>query len=720
MSIFRADTLSLDREADGSIVLTLDVPGRSVNVITRQMLADLDGAVDALEKLSRVPLLVVRSGKRSGFLAGADLQEFTRIHDATGAEALASVGQRLFGRLANLQAPSVAVIHGPCLGGGLELALACDYRLVVDRPGTQLALPEVELGLLPAWGGTQRLPRVVGLEPALQMILTGRRLSASEAYRLGLADALARTEAELREQFPRLVLRAIGQGKAQRRYLPLRTWRQRLIESTAFGRKLLFQGSERLVRQRVPDDMPGPLEALNAIRLGMQRGIEAGLDREREAATRLALSPSCRHLIQLFFLREAARKRAGIDQAREVRRLGVVGAGVMGAAIAQLAALQGVHVVVQEATADTLARGMGRLDELFKTAVTRGKVAADEAARLRDSIRGTTRWEGFAQVDLVIEAAVEDLAVKRNLFRELMVRTPGDTVLATNTSSLQVAQLQEGLASPQRVAALHFFNPVHRMPLVEVAGSSSTSADTLMLLMRFAVTLGKTPVRVGDGPGFVVNRILIPYLEEAVRLVGEGMPVAEVDRVMRRFGMPAGPLELLDQIGLDVAGHVAGLLAGSSGRENPLTAVFGAMLARGWLGQKANEGFYVYRAGMVRPHRAAEELVRVTLGGPGLLMNLPEAARLAETRERLVGRMVNEAAQVLAEGLASEAATIDLAMVLGTGWAPHRGGPLQYADDRGLPEVVRLLDQLAGRAGPRFTPCPELRRRGSLPLPFRS
>jgi 3-hydroxyacyl-CoA dehydrogenase/enoyl-CoA hydratase/3-hydroxybutyryl-CoA epimerase len=719
MPIYESPSVAVERDTDGSFVLKFDVPGRSVNLLTRQTLADLDGALDALAGQPRVSVLVVRSEKKSGFLAGADVEEFTQIKDAAGARALSEAGQRLFGKLAALEGPSVAVIHGPCLGGGLELALACDYRLVFDKPSTQLGFPEIELGLLPAWGGTQRLPRVIGLEPALQVILAGKRLGAREAFQRGLADAYAANEADLREQFARLVLRAVAMGKRPRRGLPLRGWRQRLLESNPFGRRLILKGTERLLRQRVPDDMPAPTEALDAVRTGISQGLDAGLVREREGAARLATSPASRNLVQLFLRREAARKPAGIENAREVRRVGVVGAGVMGAGIAQLAALQGHEVYVQEINADALAAGLARLDDLFAKAAERGRVSAEEARQKRAKVRGTVAWEGFERADLVIEAAAEDLEIKRNVFRELANRAANTAVLATNTSSLAVKLLQETTPGPERVAGLHFFNPVHKMPLVEVVQAKATSDATAALLLRFAVELGKVPVRVGDGPGFVVNRVLMPYLDEAVRLVGEGLRIKDIDRLLRRFGMPMGPLELLDQIGLDVAAHVARLVRQQLGRPAEEGGVFAKMKDAGWLGQKSGVGFYVHKGRKATPHRAAEELVRSSFSGSSISANLPEAARLAEARERLVLLTVNEAAAVLGDGLAADSDTVDLAMVMGTGWAPHRGGPLRYAEDRGVADVVRTLEQLAARHGPRFEPRPELKRRASSGEPFR-
>jgi 3-hydroxyacyl-CoA dehydrogenase/enoyl-CoA hydratase/3-hydroxybutyryl-CoA epimerase len=720
MALFKAETVVVERDRDGSVMLKLDVPGKSVNVFNRQVLADLDAAFEALAQENNVPLLVLHSGKPSGFLAGADMAEFLAIADSAGAMALSELGQRLFDKLAALPMPTVASIAGPCLGGGLEFALACDYRLVYDKPSTQLGFPEIELGLLPAWGGTQRMPRVVGLERALAVILAGKRLKAREAFRWGLADALAANEGELREQFDRLKARAMSEGKRPLDGLPLRTWRQKLLESNPLGRRVLFKGAERIIRRKVPDDMPAPTEALEAVRVGLKRGMAEGLAREREAAGRLALSGACRHLVGLFFQHEKARRlpeSLAALRPPEVHRVGVVGAGTMGAGIVQLAALKGCEVWVQEVNEEALGAGLFKVTTLFEKAVERGVVTQNEAQRRLAGVHSTLKWEGFDKVDLVVEAALEDLEAKRTVFRELEAHTRPTTVLATNTSSLPVESLQAGLEHPERVAGLHFFNPVHKMPLVEVARAPQSGEPALALLTQWAIALGKTPVLVRDSPGFVVNRVLMPYLNEAVLLVAEGLKIEQIDGVMKRFGMPMGPLEVLDQIGLDVAAHVAQTMQPLlTGRFEPNTA-FEQMKGNGWLGQKSGKGFYVHKGKHPKPNALAQNLLRSPHVG-GVAKALSPAARLTEARERMVLLMVNEAALGLSEGLTADAESLDLAMVMGTGWAPHRGGPLHYADDRGLPEVVQALRGLAARHGRRFEPCAELTGRAEAGLPF--
>jgi 3-hydroxyacyl-CoA dehydrogenase/enoyl-CoA hydratase/3-hydroxybutyryl-CoA epimerase len=389
----------------------------------------------------------------------------------------------------------------------------------------------------------------------------------------------------------------------------------------------------------------------------------------------------------------------------------------MGAGIAQLAAFKGCKVIVQEVSQTALDAGLARITSLFQKAVERRLLTEPESVQRLAAIQGTLRWEGFDNVDVVVEAALEDLDAKRAVFHELEARTRPTTVLATNTSSLSVERLQEGLTHPRRVAGMHFFNPVHKLPLVEVARAPASGEQPLVTLTKWAIDLGKMPVVVRDSPGFVVNRILMPYLNEAVILVSEGLKIEQVDRAMKRFGMPMGPLELLDQIGLDVAAHVAqSMQPVLAGRFEPNTA-FEKMRAGGLLGQKNGRGFYLHGGKKPKVNAQVQELLR-GLHPAGAAPMLPAAVRVGEGRERMVLLMVNEAALGLSESLATSAATIDLAMVLGTGWAPHRGGPLRYADDRGLADVVQALTSLAARHGRRFEPCAELKRRAGANEPF--
>ncbi|MFN4258267.1 MAG: 3-hydroxyacyl-CoA dehydrogenase NAD-binding domain-containing protein [Gemmataceae bacterium] len=717
MMFFQTDNLQVETDDQGTATLWFDVAGKSVNVLNRQVFTDLEAVLDQIHDNHSISLLILRSRKKSSFLAGADLHDFITIHDVQEAAAYSAFGQRLFTKLAESRVPSVAVIHGVCLGGGLELALACDYRLALDQPPVDLGLPELQLGLVPGWGGTQRLPRVIGLERAFQVILASKRLDARLARQWGLVDAVARNEQELPEVLRQLGAQARRQGKRPAQRLPWRTWRQKLLESHPLGRYLLFRGAERILRARVPEDMPAPYEALNVLKVGMRQGMDAGFQAEQSAIGRLATTPACRNLVSIFFLREQARKPAEDATATVIRKIGVVGAGTMGAGIAQLAAIQGYAVVVQEVHDAALDAGMKRIQGLLQVAVQRGKLSASDAQRKIADIGRTTTYQGFDDVDLVIEAAIEDMDVKRSIFQELVKHVRPDTILATNTSSLSVGGLQEGLEHSERVAGIHFFNPVHKMPLVEVVYTPDTSKQVIQVLHQWASAIGKTPVIVLDSPGFVVNRVLMPYLNEAVLLLASGNPTERIDTWMRRFGMPMGPLELIDQVGLDVAAHIEkSLRPAFSDRFGP-NPLFQRMVERGWLGRKNGVGFYRYRGKSRRVNQQVLEEVQGLSLQPSL-SPVDEQVRDENVRDCLVALMVNEAAACLGNGVVADAGTIDLAMVMGTGWAPHRGGPLRYADDRGPKSLVEWLEWLQTKLGSRFTPGAELRRRAESGEPF--
>jgi 3-hydroxyacyl-CoA dehydrogenase/enoyl-CoA hydratase/3-hydroxybutyryl-CoA epimerase len=704
------EMLELEKRQNGMVILWLDLPDRPVNVLNRRLLSELEGAFQEIAENPACRILVIASRKASGFLAGADLHEFAAIQTGGEAAAISATGQRLFEKLARLPVKTVAVIHGPCLGGGLELALACDHRLVIDQRSTQIGLPEIDLGLLPAWGGTQRLPRTVGIERAMQVVLMRKRLNATDAVRWGLADRSFDSPEQALEYAESLLLpQAIAHGKAALSHRKSGTWRQRILESTTMGRWLLFRGAERILARKAPDDMPAPHEALAAMRRGMTEGMADGLAAEREGIGRLATTTACRNLMTLFFLHERARKADSGQDApdqRTPRHIGIVGGGTMGVGIAQLAMIKGCDVILKEVNEQLLAAARTKLLALFQKAVENRVLPGKEARERLDRMVCTTDWQAFHDADLVIEAIVEDIQLKRQVFRDLERHLRPEAILATNTSSLLVSHMQEGLANPSRLAGLHFFNPVHKMPLVEVVRTSLTSPAVVNVLTQWAASLGKIPVVVGDSPGFIVNRILVPYLNEAGILVAEGMPVESIDRVMRRFGMPMGPLELLDQVGLDIAAHVAGAIKELfAGRLTPHPALE-RMCQHGWLGQKAGRGFYRYLGKKKVVDREAMEELRRELGA-----STSQHAVHEHAQDRMVCLMVNEAALAVAQGLGEHPEDIDLAMVLGTGWAPHRGGPLRYADDRGITDIVNTLESLARTHGPRFAPCDELRRR---------
>jgi 3-hydroxyacyl-CoA dehydrogenase/enoyl-CoA hydratase/3-hydroxybutyryl-CoA epimerase len=703
MAFFQTESLWINQLADGVAALILDVPDRKVNVLNAQVLADLEKALECVSADQRFRLLIIRSGKPDHFCAGADINEFAAARTPDEFSAMSARGQKVFDQLANLRMPTVAVIAGACLGGGLELALACDYRVVVDKPETKLAFPETELGLIPGWGGTQRLPRLVGLERSLQMILGGARLGARQAQRWGLADDVVQDS----DEPPTFLAQP---NKRSPTGLPLRTWRQRLLESNGLGRWLIFRGTRRLLARRIPDDMPAHWEALEAIRVGLKQGMEAGLAYEQAAISRLTATAACRNLVHLFLQREQARKISPVAGASgspvgKIRRVGIIGAGTMGAGIAQLAVLQGCEVVVREANDMALGLAMLRLMGLLQQAVAKGLLPASALTTKLGKVHGTTAWKGFDNLDLVIEAIDEDLAKKQKIFREVESQVPATALLASNTSSLRIADIQEGMKHPERMAGLHFFNPVHKMPLVEVVLSPQTEPRTAYPLSTWAVSLGKTPIAVKDSPGFLVNRILMPYFNEAVFMVSEGLFIERIDEAMRRFGMAMGPLQVLDQVGLDVASHTARAIEPLFRDRIQLQPAFGIMQENGWLGRKSGEGFYFYRGNRKRVNPKVGDKLR---SESSTLEHASIADQLLAIRERLVGLMVNESAHCLEEGLVESAEKLDLAMVLGAGWAPHRGGPIRLVRDQGIEKMVETLTNLAKKYGPRYEPSQAL------------
>lgn len=686
---------NFDLHQDGRGVMTaiLNVPHAPVNVFNPSVLADLAGLIAMVEQSRDIQALVFRSGKDSGFLAGADVHQIEKLQSPEEARQACWIGQSLFARLENLPIPTVAVIQGTCLGGGLEFALACKARLVINDPRTKLGLPEVELGLLPGWGGTQRLPRKIGLSQALPMLLTGKKLSAKQAFDVGLADRLvdpADQDAALQAMLTDLL---DGWRPAPKP----RTWTAWFLDHTWLGRQLVLQQARKGIASKV-QHYPALEAILDAVSVGL-RGIgDEGFRVERQHFGELVFSNTSRRLVQLFFQREKARNVAtwasvGLEKPAAIRKVGVIGGGVMGAGIAHWCATQGFAVAMKEVSAELVAQGLGRVKGLFDDAVRKGVMSSEEARFRMESIQGSAGWDGFADVDLVIEAATEKLDLKQTIFREVMQHVPWHAILATNTSALSVATLAGAVSEPERVVGLHFFNPVHRMQLVEIVTTVHTVDARTARLVEFVKKLGKTPIVCNDSPGFVVNRILFPYLDEAVRLVCEGVSPDRVDKVIEDFGMPMGPLELLDQVGIDVAAHVAKSLAALSPQPSPTPERLAQMAQAGDLGRKSGRGFYTYKKGRksaaVVPPESVPAVNSIT-------------DRMIE--QRTVLRLVNEAAKVMAEGVVAEPWMVDLAMVLGAGFAPHTGGPLAYADHFGIPVLLHELEEWERKAGPRFAP----------------
>jgi len=696
-------------DADGIGWITFDDPARALNVLTEPVMEALAGALGLARiagREGRARCIVFRSGKDDSFVAGADVDAIAELEDPGVAEAKVRRGQGVFSAVASLPVPTVAAVHGICLGGGLELALACTRRIASDSSRTRFGLPEVMLGILPAWGGTTRLPRVVGLQAALDLLLTGKRIDGRKALRIGLVDALVPAElfaAEVR----RFAGEVAGGGG---RSVPGRSAMTRWLDDTALGRRLVLRMARRKVMAETGGHYPAPLRILDV--LGEHAGgtVEAGLAAEARAAAELIVSEASKNLIHVFRLREAARKapiQAADSGAEEVTLLGVLGAGVMGGGIAQLAAYNGIAAHMKDIRHEAVVGGLRHARGLFDKAVERRKMTAREARRGMGRISGGIVYKGLSGAQVVVEAVVERMDVKRQVLAETERHVRADCLLATNTSSLSVAEMAGALARPERFLGMHFFNPVHKMPLVEVVRGPRTADEAVAAIYRLALRLGKVPVIVADGPGFLVNRILGPYLNEGGFLLGDGATIGEIDRVATDFGLPMGPLRLIDEVGIDVSRHAGIALHEGLGSRLAPSPALEAMGMTERLGRKGGKGFYTYHKGRAR---GPDPTVYGELGLSREGLRTGNRPDDGEIRRRLVLSMVNEAARALEDGIVETAAAVDLALVMGIGFPPFRGGLLRCADTLHARSAVDALRTLESRHGPRFAPAPLLVR----------
>jgi 3-hydroxyacyl-CoA dehydrogenase/enoyl-CoA hydratase/3-hydroxybutyryl-CoA epimerase len=682
----------------GIAVLTFDRPESSANIFDQATFDELNEHLGALTGDSSVRGLIIRSAKPKIFVAGADLNGFTK--DLTGEKLafLIEQGQKIFDRLAALPIPTVAAIHGVAFGGGFEVALACDYRIASLDSATKVGLPETMLGILPAWGGSTRLPRLVGLPTALDAILSGKQYAAKAAKKLGMVDEISHAE-----RLIGLAIQLIASQKGKKREL-----KQHLTNRPPISTFIAAQAKKRALA-KTRGHYPAPLKALEVVVAGLTTSHAQSLENERRAVIELASGVVAQNLIRVFFLQERSKKLSvKADQpSRRITKALVVGAGLMGSGIAQWLSARGLGVVLKDVGPEPLGKGLQSIHKIYRNTVKRRILSEAEAQAGIDRILPVYEDIPWRDVDLVIEAAVEKLELKQRIFRGIAEQIPNCQVIASNTSALSIDAIANGLADPGKVVGIHFFNPVHRMQLVEVVQGSKTSPQTLATAVQFVKSIGKLPVLVKDSPGFLVNRILLPYMMEAFNLFSEGYHLERIDRLMLDFGMPMGPLRLTDEVGLDVSLHVGSDLAQRVQHLPPLNNTIERMLAQGWLGRKSGKGFYVYSSTAERPN-------------PELSAYQPESEPTdgddSALRDRLVLVMVNEAGRCLEEGVVTDPADVDFAMIMGTGWAPFQGGPLRYADSIGISTLVARLRDLSQKGRDYFAPCAllnEMASRGS-------
>jgi 3-hydroxyacyl-CoA dehydrogenase/enoyl-CoA hydratase/3-hydroxybutyryl-CoA epimerase len=687
---------------DSVAVVTFDLPGEPVNKLSNAVKVEFEALLIRLRDDEDVKAVVLISGKPDTFIAGADIEEFTALTTQVEAERLSFEGQEMVSRVETLAKPVVAAIHGACLGGGLELALACHYRIATDHPKTQLGLPEVQLGLIPGAGGCQRLPRLIGASAALDMILAGKSERSAKALRLGLVDEVV-APSILRSVATEAARRLVRDGLPRRR--GPHGVRAFFFDHTPAGRRLVYRAARSAVLKRTGGHYPAPLAALEAVRVGLEHGVAAGLAEEHHAFGRLAVSDVSRKLVQIFFATAALKKDDGVPPGaavpRQIRRLGIIGAGFMGAGIAGTAVINvEVDTRLKDADLAKVGKGLKAAGSILADRLKRRRITRPQHERLAGLLSGGVDYAGFSRADLVIEAVFEELELKRRVLAEVEAAARPDTIFASNTSTIPIRDIAAEAKRPDRVLGMHFFSPVEKMPLLEVIPTDATGPEAIVTAVRFGRRMGKTVIVVGDKPGFWVNRILSPYLNEAGLLLQEGVPIDVIDRIMTAWGLPVGPVTLLDEVGLDVAQKAGKVMHEAFGARMQPAETLAKMLAADRLGRKNGRGFYRYRDG----HKAGvDQAVYELLGArPG------ESVDADLVERRLVYAMLNEAAAAWSEQVVRSPRDGDIGAVYGIGFPAFRGGPLRMIDDLGAARVVETLHDLQDAFGQRFRPAPAL------------
>ena len=710
----KTDLLRLDVDESGVATVWIDDPRDTVNKISRATLDGLSEVLGILEQMDDLTGVVFISAKDDSFIVGADLQMIDNIDTPAEARALCRRGHRLLRRVDTLSVPTVAAIEGPCMGGGLEMILGCDYRLASTHEDTKLALPEIKLGLIPGGGGTQYLPRLVGVQQALTLMLTGKNVYPEKARSIGLVDALTHS-AGLYEASKRAARQlAAGTLTVARNSQSLG---ERLLESTPVSRRILYHQAERRAQQRTNDNYPAPSRLIDAVRTGMEAGLDNGLDAEQWHFGELICTPESEALVQLFFARQAAQDPPVADTPMDVKRVGILGAGLMGGGIANVSAGNGLEVVLKDRTRSLAVQGKQRvwaaMEEKRKKGIV-NRFARDQAI---ERVVPTASNERMACCDVVIEAVPEDLDLKHQVLSAVDEVTSQETVLATNTSSIPVSEIAEGVANPERVIGMHYFSPVGEVPLVELIPTEQTTDAALSTAFDLVQKQGKTAIVVGDGPGFYTTRILSLYLNEALLLLEEGADVAMVDDLMRDCGFPMGPFELLDFVGIDVASKITQVMADHLSSDRVDISDIAARLAdRNLLGRKTDLGFYRYDPGEGDSGQERGEVNEDIYRSFGNARRTTPAP--VTVRDRLLLTLVNEAVHCLSEGILHSSTDGDLGAVFGLGFPPHLGGPFRYIEQRGTGHITRRLGDLSYRFGRRFEPASLLVEHENSGTPF--
>ena len=686
---------TLTKKDNGIAILSMDVPGETMNTLKAEFGDEISAMLDDIEADTSIKGVVLTSGKSNSFVAGADITMLNACQSAEDAATIAAGGQAIFDRIEAMNTTFVAAIHGPALGGGLELALACHYRVCSDSPATQVGLPEVQLGLLPGSGGTQRLPRLIGIQQAMKMMLTGASVRAKQAKKYGIVDDVV----------PLSILLDVAEKFAlkpkTKRQAPQKSVMDKVLENTGPGRSMLFKKAREATFAKTKGNYPSPGYIIDVIETGLRDGIKAGLKAEAEAFGKLVMTPESFQLRQIFFATTEMKKETGVEgvSPRKMNKVGVLGGGLMGGGIAFVTATKaGLPVRIKDVRPEGIANAMKYSYDILNKKVKKRYMRNSEMQKQLARITGCLDYSGYQDIDIVVEAVFEDVALKQQMVADIEENCKPSTIFASNTSSIPITQIAAKAARPENVIGLHYFSPVDKMPLAEVIAHEKTSDEVISSTVEFAKKQGKTPIVVKDGAGFYVNRILAPYMNEAAGLILDGEPIEHIDKSLVKFGFPVGPVKLLDEVGIDVGTKIIPFLVEAFGERFTAPSAFEKVLNDDRKGKKNSKGFYLYSG--KKPGKEVDESIYSLLG-------ITPSSKLSEKEiaERCVFMMLNEAARCLDEGVIRSARDGDIGAIFGIGFPPFLGGPFRYMDTLGIKQVVAQLQHYADTLNDKFAPA---------------
>lgn len=713
MTTTNKEALSIEKRADGVFVIRMDVPGEAVNTLRASFAKDFGEVFAAIERDAACKAVVFTSGKKSGFIAGADIAMLEAVKTDAEASELGRTGQKAMDRIEAFRVPVVAAIHGAALGGGLEVAMACHARVASDDKKTKLGLPEVMLGVLPGAGGTQRLPRLVPIQTALDMLLTGKQIDAKKAKKLGLLDEVV-PSAILIDVACKLALELAqkhgqpGKKEREKKLEGIEAVQEAALTKTPLGRKFLFDQARKQLLAKTRGNYPATERILEVVEKGLSEGFEAGLEAEARAFGELVVSPQAAQLMTIFFAQNALKKDNGVSDAsvkpREVTRVGMLGAGLMGGGIAYVTAtIAGLPVRLKDKDPEGVARGLGHVRGLVEGRVKRKRVSRQEANEQLALVTGTTDDATMRGCEVVIEAVFEDLGLKHKVLAATEAVGGPEVIFASNTSSIPITKIADGSKHPETVIGMHYFSPVDKMPLLEIITTAKTADWVTATCVELGKKQGKTVIVVNDGTGFYTSRILGPLMNEAAFVLSEGVKIEDIDQALVDWGFPVGPITLLDEVGIDVAAKVGPIMLAEFGDRMTAPPGFDKLIGDERYGRKNEKGFYLYEKGKKSKDKKVDASVYALLG-----LDPKKSIPADEIAQRCALSMVNEAAHCFGEGILRSARDGDVGAIFGLGFPPFRGGPFRYVDTIGAKEIVRRLERFRDRLGVRFTPAPVL------------